>query len=143
LVVNQGNTTYEIEQRPELTSGGDLWKTQIPSELRQLRNDLAKNGTKLMLVLTPEGPEVSPLERAHSLIAYGDYNYSVEEKSGRTLDAVYRSTGIPMFSLQNPMERLEESDRRVPLFNTEENHFSRIGSTVAGEMNLSELERWK
>jgi hypothetical protein len=142
LIVNEGNTGYEIEQRPELNVN-DLWKSQIPRELHQLRDTLAKDGTKLLLAVTPDAMQVSPLERAYILVGTPDYDYARYQKAGQDLVNVYRTSGVQMISLLEPIERLEESAGRLPLFNTSEGHLSRTGGTVMGEMILSGIEQWK
>ena len=143
MLVDSFAHARELE-RPEMRN--DRWRRLTPEHLRALERDLAKAGTRLLVVLIPGARTVS-LNEIPDLGAYVDGTVtalSFEQDNSRAHDVekFYESTGVRLLSLLGPMERFEESPDRYPLYNSRDEHLSPQGATFVGDAAGAEISGW-
>lgn len=135
---------HELETHPDLNVAGK-WKAVVPSELRDTAATLAKQHTRLLVVVIPQGEEVSPLERAPRLEETAGQAYHTAELSvnAANLENVFAASGVRTLKLLGLMQAFENRPDRYPLYNTWDYHLSTEGSTWVGTEVAADLLRWK
>jgi sugar lactone lactonase YvrE len=126
-------------------SGGGDWQKVAAQRLRVLQSDLAKRGTRLLVVLIPPARAVS-LNEVPEIGAFNDGQVTAlafEQDNDRAHQVVkqFSAIGVPVFALQQPMEEFEASASRVPLYNMRDIHLSPQGATFVGDAVAGEILR--
>ncbi|MBV8196568.1 MAG: hypothetical protein JO263_00410, partial [Candidatus Eremiobacteraeota bacterium] len=146
LLVDEYNQKRELQRRPEIEAG-NRWQKTIPAELRAFQAALAKHGTQLLVVVLPKGRGEAIAELPHESVQTDGMvdavNFEQDRQRAQNLERFYESTGVRTLGLQGPVERAEETQSRVQLYNAHDNHFSPEGQTLIGREILSEIERWR
>jgi hypothetical protein len=110
-------------------------------QLARVQRTLLAKGTRLMIVYTPQGFEVSPLDYPD-----GDVERNVDFKDLRAeaikSETFYNRTGIPNALLLDEMEAFEAAPVHKALFYAGDHHFTIFGSTWVGEHIAAAIERW-
>jgi len=135
---------HELETHPELNVA-EKWKTVVPSQLHDLGASIAKQGTRLLVVVIPQGEEVSPLERAPRIEETAGQAYHTAElaENATKLENVFASSGVRTLKLLGRMQTFEDGAARYPLYNTWDYHLSTQGATWVGNEVAAEILRWK
>ncbi|MBD5633694.1 MAG: hypothetical protein IAI49_04360 [Candidatus Eremiobacteraeota bacterium] len=110
--------------------------------LRALATELQAERTKLMLVYTPQGFEVSPLDFPEGDLA-SNVDFSALRAEAVKSETFYNRTGIQSVLLLDQMESWESRLDRRPLFYGADHHFTTFGSQWVGERIAEALERWR
>jgi len=141
--VSYGEFSKEQQAHPELKPDA-IWKT-IQRNLAALQTTLAKQHTKLLMVVIPQGEQVSPLEREPRIEETGRDAYDAPKlfQTARELEESVAASGVPTLKLASIMQRLEESRERFPLYNSWDYHLSTRGSTWVGSRIYDYLEHWR
>ena len=139
-------TQSHEEERREMR--GSRWRTLTPQRLRALRSELARSGTRLLVVLIPgaravsiaEVPDLGIFDDGHvSALSFEQDNYRAHQ-----LERFYQRAGIGLLSLQTALEQAESSSgrvARVALYNMRDIHLSPHGATLVGDLIADEIER--
>jgi hypothetical protein len=114
------------------------WSAQA---LQGLADDLQAKGTKLMIVYTPQGYEVSPLDFPDGAIER-NVDFNAEHADAVRGESFYDRTGIETVLLLDRMEAWEAKPDRKPLFYEADHHFTIFGSQWVGERIAEALESW-
>jgi hypothetical protein len=113
-----------------------------PSALDDLQSALQATGTRLMLVYTPQGFEVSPLDFPDGVRERNvDFNALHAEASKG--ESFYNRTTIESLFLLDAMSAWDDVPDHPPLFYVADHHFTVYGSQWVGERIAAELERWR
>jgi hypothetical protein len=128
----------ELLLHPELAKD-NKWEKVLPEDIASAQRALARNGTKMLVVIVPPGRAVSPLERS----AITSDTFPGEFAREKHFEDVLASSNVPTLKLLVPMESAEESPRRVPLFNVIDPHPSPDGQMWIGKAILDYLKAWK
>lgn len=115
---------------------GENWRSSVPSALRALQSKLSSNGTRLMIVLVPNGSAVGA--------EYAGSRGKSELEVARfgDLAQVVASSGVPNVSLLDPMKSPSAIGFQ-PLYVLDDRHMTPSGSTFVGRVLVQFLEAWR
>jgi len=113
------------------------------ARLRDIAQRLQAAHTKFMLVYTPQGYEVSPLEYWKALVARGDDDFAGLQSDAEHAAQFYGSLGIHVLELFESMEAQEALPVRRDLFYSANHHLTVYGAGWVGAQLVSDLERWQ
>lgn len=111
--------------------------------LHDLQRRLEEKRTKLLVVFTPQGFEVSPLEFWKANIATTDYDYAALYDRGAREESYVRSLGTHSLLLLDAMQREERKVNRQNFFYGADHHLTVFGTGWVGRQILAEIERWR
>jgi sugar lactone lactonase YvrE len=111
--------------------------------LRDLQQRLEGKRTKLLVVFTPQGFEVSPLEFWKASVTAPDYDYAALHERGAREESYVRSLGARSLLLLDAMQREELDPNRRNFFYGADHHLTVFGTQWVGRQILDELERWR
>jgi streptogramin lyase len=111
--------------------------------LRELQQRLDAKHTKLLVVFTPQGFEVSPLEFWKANVPTKDYDYAELHDRGAREESYVRSLGARALLLLDAMQRAELGVDRRNFFYGADHHLTVYGTEWVGRQILGELEDWR
>jgi sugar lactone lactonase YvrE len=111
-------------------------------DLRALAIDLAAKRTQLMIVYTPQGFEVSPLDFPTATLDH-EVGFTALHAQAVKSELFYAGSGIESLLLLDRMEAWEGSAQRRPLYYGADHHLTIFGSQWVGERIAEALERWR
>jgi hypothetical protein len=111
-------------------------------DLRALAIDLAAKRTQLMLVYTPQGFEVSPLDFPTATLDH-EIGFTALHAQAVKSELFYAGSGVESLLLLDRMEAWEGSAARRPLYYGADHHLTIFGSQWVGERIAEALERWR
>jgi hypothetical protein len=141
--VSAGDYGKEMLAHPNETSD-TIWKS-IHQELRASQKLLASQHTRLLLVVIPQGEQISQLERGPRIEETGAFAYDVPTvfQAAQDMENQIAASGVPTLKLARAMQAFEDSGSRYPLYNAWDYHLSTQGSTWVGTRIYEELQRWR
>jgi hypothetical protein len=110
--------------------------------LEDLRNALQATGTRLMLVYTPQGFEVSPLDFPDGA-RERNVDFNALHAEAVKSESFYNRTTIESLFLLDAMSAWEGTPGHPSLFYAADHHFTIYGTQWVGERVAAELERWR
>jgi sugar lactone lactonase YvrE len=111
--------------------------------LGELQQHLATKHTKLLVVFTPQGFEVSPVEFWKANVTTPDYDYASLHDRGAREQSYVRSLGARTLLLLDAMEAEELRPDRQNFFYGADHHLTVPGTEWVGRAVLHELEQWR
>ncbi len=109
---------------------------ELATRLRAIR-------TKLLVVYTPQGFEVSPIEFVTATKGKTASDFAALRARAAKDEAYYALSGVRGLYLLDAMEAEAARPDRRPLFYGADHHFTIYGTQFVAQRILSELERWK
>jgi sugar lactone lactonase YvrE len=111
--------------------------------LNAIQKRLDAAHTKFLLLYTPQGYEVSPLEFAKAGVARAEDDFAAHRANASRAESFYNTLHIESLLLLDEMQQQEAAPNRRNLFYNANHHLTLFGSEwVAGEL-LEKLERWR
>ena len=110
--------------------------------LEDLRSSLQATGTRLMLVYTPQGFEVSPLDFPDGA-RERNVDFNALHAEAVKSESFYNRTTIESLFLLDAMSAWEGTPGHPSLFYAADHHFTIYGTQWVGERVAAELERWR
>lgn len=112
------------------------------ARLREIESRLQAAHTRFMLVYTPQGYQLSPLEYAKALVAEPNDDFATLHDNANTAEAFYASLGIRTLLLFDAMEQQEALPNRRSLFYGANHHLTVYGAEWVGNKLLDDIEHW-
>ncbi len=113
------------------------------TRLTQIQTRLDAAHTKLLIVYTPQGYEVSPLEFVKAGVGRAEDDFAGHRENAARAESFYNSIHVESLLLLDEMQQQEAVPDRHSLFYNANHHLTLFGSKwVAGEL-VEKLERWR
>jgi NHL repeat len=108
--------------------------------LRTQGENLARAGTRLVVVVAPEGANVAPFDNFLGRQTDGAMpTFHFDASGERIAIAAVRDAGVPYVALLDAMVAHETARAPTPLFGPSDTHFSRAGNAFVAEAIYKEL----
>jgi hypothetical protein len=127
----------EVDLVIVLVNAYDPWSVD---DIHAAASDLERKHTQLVLVYTPQGFEVSPLDYATATLER-DVSFTELHAAAVESESFYNHAGVPSILLLDAMETWEGRADRRPLFYGADHHLTIFGSQWVGERIAEALER--
>jgi sugar lactone lactonase YvrE len=111
--------------------------------LEYLARHLKGANTKFMLVYTPQGYQVSPLEYSRALVSDDADQFALLHENATRAEGFYQALGIRSLLLFEPMEQAELAQNRRSFFYGANHHLTVFGAQWVASRLLDDIERWK
>jgi sugar lactone lactonase YvrE len=111
--------------------------------LTQIQNRLDNAHAKFLILYTPQGYEVSPLEFVKAGLTRAEDDFAGHRENAARTESFYNNLNIESLLLLDEMQHAEAAPDRRSLFYNANHHLTLYGSEWVADELLEKLERWK
>ncbi len=113
------------------------------TRIMQIQTRLENAHTKFLIVYTPQGYEVSPLEFVKAGITRATDDFAGHRENAARTESFYNSLHVESLLLLDEMQHAEAAPDRRSLFYNANHHLTLYGSEWVANEVLEKLERWR
>ena len=138
--VNVDNACYACSLHGAATHrNANMWARRFTAELRKFKHYLDLQGVALLVAIHPGADELSPIEPAQTNLLLT--SIEPDPFALRKLRQAVEQSGVPFIDTTHFFVEDYRSARHLPLFGTEDVHFTRHARAIFAQAIATELKR--